>query len=60
MIELAAVGDVIACKVTYPRPSILSAKLSTPEACAMGNELLLDESSGWWLVKTQTDNTEQE
>ncbi len=48
--ELAKVGDVIECDVTHPTPGTLSAKLSTPEACAEGNSLLLDENSGWRLA----------
>lgn len=43
--EYAAVGDVIECDVQNPAPSKLYAKLTTPEACAFGNELIL---SGRW------------
>lgn len=49
MKQLASVGDTIECEVLHPRPAVLRARLSTPEACAMGNELLMDETGGWRL-----------
>lgn len=46
---IAYQGDTIQCKVTNPRPAILKARLDTPEAVAMGNELIADTESGWTL-----------
>ncbi len=48
--ELAKVGDVIECDVSNPSPATLRARLDTPEACAEGNSLLMDENSGWRLA----------
>lgn len=45
--ELAEVGDMIECDVQNPSPRTIRAVLSTPEACAMGNDLLMDKTSGW-------------
>ena len=36
----ASVGDVIECEVQNPFRQTLRVRLSTPEACAYGNELI--------------------
>ncbi len=47
MNDLLCVGDEIKCHVENPSPATLRAKLNTPEAVAMGNELIADKNSGW-------------
>lgn len=46
---LARVGDTIECDCKHPYPHTLSATLNTPQACALGNDLLMDPTSGWRL-----------
>jgi len=43
--SVAFVGDTIFCKVQNPSPQTLRVVLSTPEACAYGNELI---AAGRW------------
>lgn len=47
---LAKLGDSIETEVTQPMLGRIRMRLETPEACALGNELLMDERSGWRLV----------
>lgn len=46
----ASVGDVICCKVQNPFPQTLRVILSTPEACAYGNELI---AAGRWQKESR-------
>lgn len=49
--KLARVGDVIETAVRNPAPGMLRLRLDTPEACAAGNDLLMNKNSGWQLTK---------
>lgn len=51
--RFASVGDVIECNVQNPYPKTLRVRLSTPEACAYGNELI---ASGRWRKSDVCDN----
>lgn len=51
MAELAHIGDSIETAVRHPMPQTIRVILVTSEACAAGNELLLDDQSGWCLVR---------
>ena len=48
--SFASVGDVICCKVQNPFPQTLRVVLSTPEACAYGNELI---AAGRWQKESR-------
>ena len=54
--KYASVGDVIECEVQNPFPATLRAKLTTPEACAYGNELIA--LGRWRKVKTDVHNND--
>lgn len=43
----AARGDTIQTTVQNPMPATITMRLDTPEACAMGNELI---ASGRWTL----------
>jgi hypothetical protein len=47
--SLARVGNTIECDCKHPYPHTLSVTLNTPQACALGNDLLMDPTSGWRL-----------
>lgn len=49
----ASVGDVIECEVQNPFRQTLRVRLSTPEACAYGNELI---AAGRWRKADVRDN----
>lgn len=49
--QLASVGGVIEADVRSPMPGTLRLRLETPEACAAGNALLMDKTSGWRLAR---------
>ena len=48
--ELARLGDTIMTEVTFPQLGKICLQLLTPEACAYGNDLLMDAASGWRLL----------
>lgn len=50
--ELARVGDTVECKVRSPLPEIIRMDLRTIGACAYANSLLMNQASGWTLVKS--------
>lgn len=52
-IKYASVGDTIETTVQNPVPGRLTATLSTPEACAYGNDLIL---SGRWKLHEKCDD----
>ena len=49
--DLARLGDTVYCFVSNPSPAKLSARLDTPAAVAMANDLLMDKKSGWKLER---------
>jgi hypothetical protein len=47
--RFASVGDMIECELNLPPGKRLRVVLSTPEACAYGNELIAN--GRWWKVE---------
>ncbi|OQX14548.1 MAG: hypothetical protein BWK73_09135 [Thiothrix lacustris] len=53
--DYARVGDTIECDVTLPVAGTIRTVLKTRDAAAYANDLLMDVSSGWRLVKDRQD-----
>lgn len=49
--QLAQIGDQIETTVRHPTAGVIRMTLETPEACAYANGLLMNQMSGWQLVR---------
>ena len=52
--NLARLGDTIEADIRQPQRGVIRLHLRTIEACAAGNDLLMDKSSGWRLASEAT------